>query len=69
MTLPQLIEALNTLRAYFTEVRQLQVELTSQLSSSKLNIGWWQARYTQEYRRYARASTRAEFFQTSYESL
>ncbi len=65
----QLTEALNTLGAYFTEVRQLQVELTSQLFSSELNIGWWQARYTQEYRRHARASTRAESFRTSYESL
>ena len=53
----QLTEALNTLGAYFTEVRRLQVELTSQLFSSELNIGWWQARYTQEHRRYARAST------------
>ena len=37
----QLTEALDTLGAYFTEVRRLQVELTSQLSSSELNIGWW----------------------------
>ncbi len=42
----QLTEALDTLGAYFTEVRRLQVELTSQLSSFELNIGWWQARYT-----------------------
>ncbi len=42
----QLTEVLDTLGAYFTEVRWLQVELTSQLSSSEFNIGWWQARYT-----------------------
>ncbi len=65
----QLTEALDTLGAYFTEVKQLQVELTSQLSFSELNIGWWQARYTQEHYRHARASTRAESFRTSYESL
>ena len=53
----QLTEALDTLGAYFTEVRRLQVELTSQLSSSELNIGWWQARYTQEHRRHARVRT------------
>src|SRR6266498_5368513 len=65
----QLTEALDILGAYFTEVRRLHNELTSQLSSSELNIGWWQARYTQEHRRHARASTRAESFRTSYESL
>ena len=65
----QLTEALDTLEAYFTEVRRLQVELTSQLSSSELNIGWWQVRYTQEHRRHARASTRAESFRMSYETL
>src|SRR6266540_6624739 len=53
----QLTEALDTLGTYFTEVRRLQVELTSQLLSFKLNIGWWQARYTQEHCRHARAST------------
>ena len=36
----QLTETLDTLRAYFTEVRHLQNELTSQLSSFELNIGW-----------------------------
>ncbi len=65
----QLTEALDTLGAYFTEVRRLQVELTSQLSSSELNIGWWQARYTQEHRRHARVRTQAESFRTTYESL
>src|SRR6266542_1182123 len=65
----QLTEALDILGAYFTEVRHLQNELTSQLSSSELNIGWWQARYTQEHRRHARASTQAESFRTTYESL
>src|SRR6266498_4206096 len=65
----QLTEVLDTLGAYFTEVRRLQVELTSQHSSSELNIGWWQARYTQEHRRHARASIQAESFRTSYESL
>ncbi len=35
----QLVEALDTLKAYFTEVRHLQNELNSQLSSFKFNIG------------------------------
>ncbi len=35
----QLTEALDILRAYFTKVRHLQNKLTSQLSSSELNIG------------------------------
>ena len=65
----QLTEALDTLGAYFTKVRHLQNELTSQLSSSELNIGWWQARYTQEHRRLARASARVESLRATYESL
>src|SRR6266540_2964074 len=65
----QLTEALDTLKAYFTEVRHLQNKLTSQLSSSELNIEWWQAQYIQEHHRHARASTRAESFRTTYESL
>ena len=65
----QLAEALDTLGTYFTEVRRLQNELTSQLSSSEFNIGWWQARYTQEHRRYTRVRTRAESLRTAHESL
>ncbi len=41
----QFIKALDTLKAYFIEVRHLQNKLTSQFSSSKLNIRWWQTRY------------------------
>jgi len=65
----QLTKALDTLGAYFTEIRRLNNKLTSQLSSSELNIGWWQARYTQEYRRLARASAQVEFLRMAYESL
>src|SRR6266545_4011283 len=65
----QLTKALDILGAYFTEVRHLQNELTSQLSSSELNIGWWQARYTQEHRRLARASARVESLRATYNSF